>query len=98
MTKDRRSLKAMDRPGRAEGLLCAAQEVGALNPEPLDGFLLRFVAPSSTWVEGFYEGEREARDRAHEMARRQPEITDAYIWEYEHDLVIRCRHIPLERD
>lgn len=59
-------------------------------PSPLDGFVLRLAALGSSWVDGLYPREADARRRAGEMLDRHPEITGAYVWEYRHGQVVRC--------
>jgi hypothetical protein len=62
-------------------------------PSPLDGFVLRLATLGSSWVDGLYPREADARRRAGEMLEQHPEITGAYLWEYRHGQVVRCHRL-----
>lgn len=65
-------------------------------PDPIHGFVLRLARPGgSSWVEGFYESEADAREQARARARADPDLTDAVLWEYRYGCVVRCERLSL---
>ena len=60
-------------------------------PDPIHGFVLRLAGPGgSSWVEGFYESEADAREQARARARADPELTGAVVWEYRYGRIVGC--------